>query len=80
MALNMTGDIVALMRDDAARIMHACRSCDGGRTWSAPVSTGIDGYPPHLLVLSDRRLLCTCGRRQPDFSIRAVLSEDGGAT
>jgi len=78
MALNIGGEIVTLMRDDAARVMHSCRSSDGGRTWSAPVSTGIDGYPPHLLVLSDHRILCTYDRRQPDFSIRAVLSEDGG--
>lgn len=74
------GDIVAAMRDDATRIIHTCRSSDRGNTWSDPVPAGIDGYPPHLLVLSDCRLLCTYGRRERDFGIRAVVSEDRGRT
>jgi len=74
------GDLITAMRDDTTRLLHTCRSSDGGKTWSAPQSTGIDGYPPHLLILSDGRLLCTMGRRQPDFSIRAVVSGDGGNT
>ena len=54
------------------------RSADGGRSWSRPAPTGIDGYPAHLLGLPDGRLLCTFGRRKPPFSIRAVLSTDNG--
>jgi hypothetical protein len=37
----------------------------------------IDGYPAHLLLLQDGRILCTYGYRKPDFSIRAVASGDG---
>ena len=80
MAQMNNGDIITAMRDDTTKFLHTCRSGDNGKTWSSPQSTRIDGYPPHLLVLSDGRLLCTTGRRQPDFSIRAALSDDGGNT
>lgn len=73
-----SGDLLCMMRDDTTRIMHSCRSSDGGKSWSRPESTGIDGYPPHLLTLSDGRVLCTFGMRMPEYSIRAVLSEDDG--
>jgi hypothetical protein len=72
--------LLCMTRDDTTRIMHSCRSEDGGASWSQPQPTGIDGYPPHLLALPDGRLLCTYGMRQPEFSIRAVLSEDEGRT
>lgn len=56
-------------------------SVDGGRTWSKPVNTGIiSGACPRLLSLRDGRLLLTFGRRQSPFGIRAMISEDGGAT
>jgi len=35
------------------------------------------GFPPHLLVLSDGRLLCSYGRRTPPFGQRAMISDDG---
>jgi BNR repeat-like domain len=73
-----SGDILCMMRDDATRIMHSCRSSDGGKSWSEPKPTGVDGYPPHLLALPDGRILCSFGMRMPEYSIRAVLSEDGG--
>jgi hypothetical protein len=73
-----SGDILCMMRDDATRIMHVCRSIDGGRSWSNPEPTGIDGYPPHLLALPDGRILCTYGVRMPEYSIRALISEDDG--
>lgn len=73
-----SGDLLCMMRDDTTRIMHACRSSDGGRGWSAPEPTGIDGYPPHLLALRDGRILCTYGVRKPEYSIRAVMSDDEG--
>jgi hypothetical protein len=73
-----SGDLLCMVRDDATRIMHVCRSSDGGKSWSEPEPTGIDGYPPHLLALSDGRILSTYGRRMPEYSVRAVISEDNG--
>ena len=35
------------------------------------------GFPPHLLVLSDGRLLCSYGRRTAPFGQRAMISADG---
>lgn len=72
------GRLLLMTREDDRRIMRACASDDGGRTWSVPTSTGIHGYPSHLLVLADGRVLCTYGMRQPEFSIRASISDDGG--
>ncbi|NJO37652.1 MAG: exo-alpha-sialidase [Rhizobiales bacterium] len=71
------GRIVMLLRENRSRRLHLVRSDDGGRTWSAPAPTAIDGYPAHLLRLQDGRMLCTVGYRQPPYGIRAVLSEDG---
>ena len=39
-------------------------STDLGKTWSEPVDTGIWGYPAHLLLLPDGRLLATYGYRR----------------
>lgn len=72
------GRLLMLLRENRSRHLHRVVSDDGGTTWSAPVDTGIDGYPAHLLRLADGRVLCTYGFRRPDYSIRAVLSEDGG--
>ncbi len=56
-------------------------SRDGGRTWSAPVETGIrSGACPRLLRVADGRVLLTFGRRAPPFGLRALLSGDGGQT
>jgi len=70
--------LIVVMRDNATRHLHQTISRDGGTSWSAPQRLPIEGYPAHLLVLSDGRLLLTYGWRQPDFGIRAVLSSDEG--
>jgi hypothetical protein len=75
-----SGEIVMLLRENRSRHLHQATSADGGHTWSQPVPTPIDGYPAHLLHLSDGRLLCTYGYRKPPYGIRAVLSEDQGAS
>ena len=51
---------------------------DGGKTWTYPVETSFEGYPNHLLKLSDGRILCTYGYRRAPMGIRALISEDGG--
>ena len=52
-------------------------SDDEGATWSEAVPTGLWGYPPHLLVLSDGRVLCSYGYRRAPYGERACVSEDG---
>jgi hypothetical protein len=70
------GRILMLLRENRSRRLHQVISADGGRSWSQPAPTPIDGYPAHLLLLPDGRILCTYGHRKPDFSIRAVVSGD----
>jgi sialidase-1 len=80
-----SGRIVVMMRatarpyDDRKKnlFMWQVYSDDDGSTWSDPIPTPMMGFPPHLLVLSDGRLLCSYGRRAPPFGQRAMISEDG---
>lgn len=53
-------------------------SSDGGCTWSDLQATGISGAPPHLMVHSTGALICSYIRREPPFSIRAMVSYDMG--
>lgn len=52
-------------------------SVDGGRTWSKPVQTPVEGYPPHALLLRDGRILLSYGYRWHPYGQRAWLSDDG---
>jgi hypothetical protein len=72
------GRIVGLLRENRSHSLHQVVSTDDGHTWSEPAPTPIHGYPPHLLGLPDGRLLCVYGHREPDYSIRAVVSVDEG--
>ena len=60
--------------------LYQADSHDGGRTWTDWRRTDIWGLPPHLLKLTDGRLLATYGHRRAPFGQRACLSADGGAT
>jgi hypothetical protein len=75
-----SGRLLMLLRENATRRLHRCVSDDAGHSWSPPQSLPIEGYPAHLLLLPDGRILCTTGWRYPDFGIRAVLSTDDGET
>ena len=57
-------------------------SKDGGRTWSPMRKTELVGYPSHLLVLSDGRLLSVYSRRLASAGLGefAAISSDGGRT
>lgn len=58
-----------------------CESHDGGKTWGKVHETGILGYPSHLLLLQDGRLLSTFSNRSKAPWVEcAVLSTDGGKT
>jgi hypothetical protein len=52
-------------------------SDDRGTTWSEPISSGRWGFPVHLTVLSDGRLLATYGYRRFPYGQRASISSDG---
>jgi hypothetical protein len=80
-----SGRIVVMMRatarayDDtrADLFLWQVYSDDGGTTWTDPVPTPMLGFPPHLTVLNDGRLLCTYGRRRAPYGQRAMISADG---
>lgn len=75
-----SGRILLALRENRARTIFTVYSDDGGATWSSPEPTDIDGYPAHLLQLDDGAILCTYGDRKPPFAIRAVVSDNGGAS
>jgi sialidase-1 len=54
-------------------------STDGGRTWTPPQPVA-NGYPPHLVRLSDGALVMTYSWRQEPFGIRGKLSRNHGET
>lgn len=62
--------------------LYQIESKDNGRTWTTPAITPMWGYPPHLTVLQDGRLLCTYGYRHDyiPLSQKACVSHDGGKT
>jgi hypothetical protein len=66
--------------DDVTLTARAGYSSDGGRTWSEPFDTGLQGGPMNPLLLRDGRVLVVFARRTTPNGIRAVLSEDGGRT
>lgn len=75
-----SGKLILIVRDNATRLLHQCDSLDAGESWTLPRPLPIRGYPAHLLVLQDGRILMTYGWRLPNFGIHAVWSGDDGAT
>lgn len=61
-------------------------SHDGGRTWTDPITTGVELYDPHLLALPNGVLACFHGAYKgppgpyASGGIRVILSPDGGET
>ncbi len=62
---------------DPRCVLWESYSDDNGKTWVAPFATSLWGFPPHLTLLSDGRILCTYGYRRPPYGQRACLSIDG---
>lgn len=58
--------------------IYTTYSDDGGSSWSEWRSLNISGSPPHLLLHSSGKLICSFGRREAPVGERAVVSEDGG--
>lgn len=68
------------------RLVVVCRregdifwSEDGGTTWSAPATTGVEMYDPHLLAIPGGVLACFHGSYKKG-GLRVILSPDGGRT
>ncbi|MBM4086903.1 MAG: exo-alpha-sialidase, partial [Planctomycetes bacterium] len=72
------GAIIALMRTNPSEkdngFLFQCESADGGKTWSAPVNTGVWGFPCHLRQLQTGEILCVYGYRRRNI---LVLRADG---
>jgi sialidase-1 len=62
---------------DARCVLWETYSDDNGKTWAQPLATPLWGFPPHLLLLSDGRVLCSYGYRRPPFGQRVCISPDG---
>jgi hypothetical protein len=69
----------AKVYDDQAPSLHfhTAVSDDLGHTWTESQSSQRWGFPPHLLPLSDGRLLASYGYRRPPYGQRASVSSDG---
>jgi hypothetical protein len=78
------GELVCIMRTGYTHDpMYVSHSRDGGRTWTKPVSTGLTGVDPRLLVLRDGLLACAYGVKEYDGNRRErrlMFSRDGGRT
>jgi len=80
-----SGRIVMMMRAtvkpyndmDPRCYLWCTYSDDSGKTWAEPYETPLWGFPPHLMQLSDGRVLVSYGYRRPPFGQRACISEDG---
>ena len=73
------GGVLAMFRSEDGYLRQS-QSGDGGRTWSALRKTRVWGIPPHLLTLSDGRVLLSRGYRRDRRGVRYSLSYDGGRT
>jgi hypothetical protein len=56
-----------------------CWSSDGGRTWTEPVSIGVELFDPHLVMLPNGVLACFHGSYEGG-GLRVMLSKDLGKT
>ncbi|HOZ48569.1 MAG TPA: sialidase family protein [Candidatus Hydrogenedentes bacterium] len=75
------GSLVILFRDcNEPHLAHQSESRDGGRTWSAPHTTRMHGYPPHVIRLRNDWLLAVYGKRWEPFGEFACVSTDSGVT
>jgi len=78
------GSLLCIMRTGYTHHpMVTSHSRDGGRTWTKPVSTGLTGVDPQLIVLSNGLVACAYGVKEYDGNRRErriMFSGDGGKT
>jgi sialidase-1 len=79
-----SGKLIAMIRNEPKDVSQCfllqSESTDGGKTWSPMKSTGIWGYPPHLIQLNNGWLLVVYGCRKEPYGERACISKDEGKT
>jgi hypothetical protein len=74
------GCILMMLRENRTHELYQVTSSDGGYCWTPPRRIPVWGYPAHLLMLPDQRVLCVYGYRAAPYGIRAMLSRDLGQT
>ncbi|QDU40775.1 BNR/Asp-box repeat protein [Maioricimonas rarisocia] len=77
------GRIIAQIRNHNKQTHYETlqtHSDDGGTTWSVPETTGVWGYPTHLLRLRDDRIVMSYGHRRAPIGNQARVSSDEGRT
>ena len=80
-----SGRVIMMMRAtpipysnvDTRSVLWESYSDDGGETWADPFPTPLWGFPPHLMLHSDGRVVVVYGRRKPPYGQRAAVSPDG---
>ncbi|HUF10560.1 MAG TPA: sialidase family protein [Rhodothermales bacterium] len=80
-----SGRVIMMMRvtpkpysdSDRRSVLWESYSDDNGETWVDPFPTPLWGFPPHLMLHSDGRVVVVYGRRIPPFGQRAAVSSDG---
>lgn len=67
--------LYCIFRTGNAAYMGEAWSFDDGKTWTRPVSSGVEGVAPHLRLMSNGLLVCTFGRPGP---VSIMFSSDEG--
>jgi sialidase-1 len=79
-----SGKLIAMVRnepkDRTKCFLLQSESTDGGKTWTPLHSTGIWGYPPHLIQLKNGWVMVVYGYRLEPYSQRACISKNEGKT
>lgn len=55
-------ELICFMRTQGHQPMYQSYSRDGGKTWTKPVKSGVDGVAPDMQLLSNGVLVCSYGR------------------
>ena len=74
------GRLLGAIRYESPFSIIFTESNDGGRTWSEIRNPNIAGSPPHLLLHSSGKLICSYGYRLEPFGERVAISDDLGKT
>lgn len=68
------------MTSDSGLNVHTAVSKDAGETWSEPQDAGVWGQVTDVLGLQSGRVIAVTNHRREPMGVRAVLSDDGGAS
>ena len=71
---------IRAQNDKGVFTIYTALSFDGGKTFSKPQPTGLEGSPPHFFALDSGEVLLSYARRKEDFPECVALSVDGGVT